>query len=360
MSRLSRYLIRQYAAHGLALLGAVVFLVWITQALRLFDLITAKGQDLFTLAGQSLLTTPPLARATIYICIAIGIVRTLKAMQVSRELHSIHAGRRIGALWSSLIATALAGALAVGVVSHWAEPASRNAYNDWSARIAADLVGRTLEPHRFREITPDFVVEIGGRRSDGTITDFFAHDARDPEATKTYQARSATIASDKEGLYLALTDGVLQYYRSDGTFSEVRFAGYQLGLDKLAREATPRSQLEETTSLTLLADAQTRALSPVEIGELQSRSMESLRVLAMCLLVGAIAGFPTARRGRTYLPLEVTVVSLAMVDRVMTDFLPLPAVKGATGVLMLFAIGLVVMVWRLGNFHLPRFGKVAA
>ena len=123
MSRLSIYLSRQYLASALSLFGAVAFLVWINQTLKLFDLVTAKGQSLLTLIGQSLLTTPPLSRAMLYICIGIGIARTLNALQVSRELHTIHATRRIGALWSSLFVTATVSALAVGLLAHWIEPA---------------------------------------------------------------------------------------------------------------------------------------------------------------------------------------------------------------------------------------------
>ncbi|MCF6302448.1 MAG: LptF/LptG family permease, partial [Devosiaceae bacterium] len=77
MSHLSRYLLIRFAGGALALYLVATFLVWLTQMLRLFDLITEKGQNLFTLFGQSFLTTPPLSRQIVCICMAIGIARPL-------------------------------------------------------------------------------------------------------------------------------------------------------------------------------------------------------------------------------------------------------------------------------------------
>ena len=173
MSRLSFYLGRQYVAQGMALFSTVIFLVWITQALRLFDLVTNKGQSLLTLLGQSVLTTPPLSRAMLHICIGIGIVRTLEALQSSHELHTIHATRRVSALWNSVLVTSAGMALVIGLFAHWIEPLSYRSYADWTEQVAADLVGRALDPHQFREVTPGFVVHIEGRLPDGTITGFF-------------------------------------------------------------------------------------------------------------------------------------------------------------------------------------------
>ncbi len=160
MSRLSAYILRQCTTAGLSLFVTAAFLVWITQTLRLFDLITAKGQDLLTLMGQAAMTTPPLSGAILYICMGIGLARTLRGMQDTRELHSIHAGRRLPGLFAAIIWFALGGAVAVGLIVHWAEPISKRLYREWQADVAADLVGRTLTPHRFTEAAPGLVVFI--------------------------------------------------------------------------------------------------------------------------------------------------------------------------------------------------------
>lgn len=359
MSRLSFYLSRQYVAQAMSLFAAVAFLVWINQTLKLFELVTAKGQSLVTLLGQSVLITPPLSRAMLYICFGIGIARTLESLQISHELHTIHATRRIGALWHSFFFTATVAAVAVGLLAHWIEPLAHKVYGEWTEQVAADLVGRALTPHRFREVTPGFIVEIGGRLPDGTITDFFADDSRDPTSRKTYEARRATINSDDQGLYLALENGRIQYQSGDGSFTEVAYGSYQLGLESIAQDSVSRSQIDETTTYEFYLIAQQRELNPYELWNLEARWMEIPRMYAMCLLVAALAGFPRGRRGGPRVPLEIVIVVIALVDRILSDQMIMFDIKGLPGVVLLLAIAALVAVWRNLTRYLPRPNRQA-
>ena len=357
MSRLSLYLSRQYLTQGMALFSAVVFLVWISQALRLFDLVTEKGQSLMTLLGQSVLTTPPLSRAMLHICIGIGIVRTLEALQQSHELHTIHATRRINALWSSIIVTSAIMALAIALLAHWLEPMSYRSYADWTEQVAADLVGRALEPHRFREVTPGFVVQIEGRLPDGTITGFFADDARDAETRRTYEARRATINSDAQGLYLALEDGRIQHQAVDMSFTEVNFASYQLGLESIAQDAPHRNTIDETTTYELFLQSQQRELGPYERAALERRWMEIGLAFGIGLFAVALAGFPRGRSTGPRLPHEVTIILVAFTGRIVADQVTILGIAGLSGVVFLFALGLIVLAARFATPYLPRIRR---
>ena len=360
MSRLSFYLTRQYLTQAMSLFAAVIFLVMINQALKLFDLITSKGQSIFTLFGQALLTTPPLSRAMFYICIGIGIARTLGSLQVSHELHTIHATRRIGGLWNSIFVTATIAALAVGLLAHWLEPLAYRSYADWTEQVAADLVGRTLEPNKFREVSPGLIVQIGGRLRDGTVTDFFADDTRQPGARRTYEARQAIISSDDEGLYLSLSDGRLQNQTEDGNLTEVAFADYKLGLEGLTQDSVSRSRIDEKTTWDFFQIAQTRPLDKYEFANVQGRFMEIPRVYVMCLLVAVLAGYPRGQRRGPVIPLEIFIVTIALADRIITDSSKILGVHGLSGVAFLFAISVGVMIWRGIERRLPRFGKAVS
>lgn len=358
VSRLSNYLSRQYLASALSLFAAVAFLVWINQTLRLFELVTAKGQSPLTLMGQALLTTPPLSRAMLYICIGIGIARTLNALQVSRELHTIHATRRIGALWSSLFVTATAAALAAGLLAHWIEPVARASFGNWTEQVAADVVERVLEPHRFREITPGFVVQIGDRLPDGTIIDFFADDSRDPKSRKTYEARRASIHSDANGLYLSLEEGSIQN-QVGNSFTEVAFAAYQLGLDNLAEEAARRNKIDETTTYQFYLISQKRKLNDYQRWNIEARWMEIPRMYAMCLFVLSLTGFPRAGRSQFGVPVEIVVVVVALIDRIISDQVTVFNLKGLSGVVLLAGSALAIFGVRMLRPYLPRLRRRA-
>lgn len=356
MFRLARYLIRLFATESLAFFLVAVVLVWITQTLRLFDLITAKGQDMLTLLGQSLLTTPPLALAILYICMGIGLARSLNALQQSRELHTIHAAGRIRALWQAVAAFTFLGVLAVSFIAHWLEPAANRLYQQWNEEVTADLVGRALNPHRFSEVVPGLVVVIGGRDPDGTIRDFFADDTRDPEAQRTYLADRAEIVFDEEGYNISLVNGAIQYARHDDRFTEVGFNRYELSLDRLVAPGQADPYLDETGSFTLLADALAGGNASIW-RELNKRLSEASRVIGMMAVVAAMAAFPGARRGRAMVPLEAVVLVIGLGERIITSAARgLPAgIAPHSGAACLLAAGLLLLAYRLfGRRLIPR------
>lgn len=354
MNKLSFYLLKQYVIEAVSLFLVIVFLVWITQALRLFDLVTAKGQDILTLAGQAFLTTPPLSRSILAITMGIAISRTMRALQTSRELHTIHATGRTRAMWGSFIWFALAGGIAVALIANWIEPIARKGYANWSEQIAADLVGRTLNPNQFREIAPGFVVEIGGRLPDGTILSFFAHDARDAETIRTYQAKTATISTSDDGYNLNLRDGSLQILKQGTDFSEIKFNGYELALDNITQTADRRNLDDETTTFEFLFSQE--ALTAPQKEAVDRRFAETFRVFALCLFVAALTAFPHARRKANIVPLEMITIIVAISDRVVSDAAPLPLFGNSTGAVYVGILGISILLPRLYGYLLP-FGR---
>ncbi len=354
MTRLSRYLSKLFAIEALSFFFVAAFLVWITQALRLFDLVTAKGQDMLTLLGQSLLTTPPLALAIIYICMGIGMARALRSLQDSRELHSIHSSGRTRALWGAVSIFVLGGVIAVSLFAHVIEPWSKRAYSQWSEEVAADLVGRALNPHRFSEVVPGLFIVIGGRDADGTIRDFFADDKRAPDTERTYIADRAVIVFDDQGYNLSLEDGAVQYIRKGEQFTEVEFNRYELSLDRLTDDGGIASGLEQKGSLTIIAEGISNGgLTALAWRKLNERLAEATRVIALCLVVAALAAFPHARRGRDRLPIEVTVLVLGLADRTLSSItVAWPVIGPHFGAICLMAIAILFFVRENFSFRL--------
>ena len=348
MTRLTAYLVKLFSRNGLAIFVVALVLVWLTQTLRLFDLISAKGQDMLTLAGQSALTTPPLIIVFFYVCWGIGLVRTLRTLQTTQELHAIHSSRRLRALVHAVMIFSSIGALFVLLLSNFIEPAANKQLNDWSASIAADLVGNTLVPHRFTQVAPDVVIVIGGRQSNGEITDFFADDRRDPETRRTYIAKSAVVAKDEEGYALQLRDGTLQYAPREGRFSEISFGSYEIALDRLTTPVDNRNGLAEQNSVSMVMDGiAAGGLSPDAAKRLGERLAEGLRVVAICMLVFALVGFPHARRSRFEMPLEVGVLMIAFAERGVSTYFPGPAyLTPFAGAVLVLAVASGILAWR--------------
>ncbi|HEY0033876.1 MAG TPA: LptF/LptG family permease, partial [Devosia sp.] len=198
MKRLTVYLSRLFVTDALILFGVVCVLLWLVNCLRSFDVVAVKGQGVWTLATQALLTMPPLVSSFFYVCVGIGLARALQALQANKELHIIHASGGLRSLWAAVGVIALAGAMAILLISNFVEPAANRRLNILSASIAADLVSATLKPQRFTQVTPGVILLIGGRSGDGEIQEFFADDRRDPTTRRTYVAEAARVSTDGE------------------------------------------------------------------------------------------------------------------------------------------------------------------
>ena len=353
MTRLSLYLARLFALDAIALFAVALFLLFLIQCLRIFDVVSVKGQSLLTLLGQALLTTPSLAVVFFYVCAGIGLGRALRAMQSNWELHIIHSSRRVPALLEGVtIYTGLA-ALLVLIISNFVEPYTTRQVNEWSASITADLVGRTLRPHRFAEVVPGVNMVIGGRAGNGNITDFFADDARNPESRRTYVSKSAIIAQDEQGYVLQLINGQIQYMTDTFQFSQVAFERYDLALERLTGQADYRDTLAERNSYELIAEGISTGIWNADVVSILGKRLgEILRVIAICAFVTVLAAFPHGRRGRE-MPLELVVLGVAFLERGVGS---IPSIAGQYGALagasILLAVSAIALLYRL-RVHAP-------
>jgi lipopolysaccharide export system permease protein len=345
MRKLTAYLTRLFVADATVLFGIVCFLLWLVNCLRAFEVVSVKGQGFGTLAVQALYAMPPLALSFFYICIGIGMVRGLSALQGSHELHIIHTGKGLGGLWRAAAVTIGASTVVALLLAHWVEPLANRQLNTLKAEVAADLVSSSLKPGRFTQVTPGVILLIGGREDGGVITDFFADDRRDPQTRRTYIADGARVLADGDDYLLQLQDGVLQNAASDGRYSEVRFVQYDLSVESLSQSASRYDELSERDSFEIVATSLLEGeWNGRAVKRLLDRSAEGLRVLGLCLLVLAIAGFPSGNRTRIRLPLEALVLVVAFGERGISAYSPLGS---GTGAVLLIVISMAVLAVRL-------------
>jgi len=363
MNRLSAYLLRLFTRETLALFSVMLGLLFLIQCLKIFDVVVVEGQDMGTLFGQSALSMPPLAIVIGYVCMGIGMVRAFGALQTSHELHIIHANRQLPALFGGVALFAVSGALVILVVSNFVEPWANRRLDNWTAAVAADVVGRTLRPHHFSEVVPGISMVIGGRETGGNITDFFADDRRDPRMRHTYSAKTAQIGTNANGYVLELHDGTLQYLSDKGDFSQVSFKSYDLGLNRLTQAAANHDDLDDHTSgeLVTAALADHRWSNGI-LHALFDRLSEGLRAISMCVFMASLTAFPHARRRRGLFPLELVPLLVAYADKTITSNFtgswPPALLEGPTAILL---AGVVILLFRLKIFmRVPRPARRAA
>lgn len=359
MTRLAGYLMRLFAGEALALFALATFLLFLSQTLRLFDLVSVKGQDVLTLIGQVMLTMPTSMVAFAMVCVAIGLGRGMRTLQQSQELHIIHASRRVGALLGAIVGYALVSGVLIAILTNLLEPTTRKYYNAWAASVAADLVARTLMPNRFVDFAPGVTLVIGSRTRDGELGSFFADDRRDPESRRTYIARSARVAADEEGYFLQLEDGAIQFLTRDRQFSQITFARYDLAVGNLTAETAGEESDEGSRSTLDIAAraAASGAITPQAVAVVGARFGEGFRAIAFCLLVAAMTIFPHSRRTGFSIPIEITILGAAFIERGLSAVVPPvhPALPTTPLLVLAFTSALVLfMRLRRGSGRVRR------
>jgi lipopolysaccharide export system permease protein len=351
LARLSRYLLGLFWSEAMALFAVAAFLLFLIQCLRLFDDLAQKGQSLVTMLGQALLGMPALGTGFLYVCLGIGLGRALRTLQGNSELQVMHVSALLPSLIRAIALYVAMGSVLLLLLAHIITPLSQRGLGDWSAQIAADVVSRSMVPHKIVALSNGVSVTMEARDAAGDITGFFADDDRNPKARRTYFARTAIITRDAEGYVLRMEDGAIQQFSDGAHMSEFRFGRYDLNVDELTGKPSLAGGTEKT-SIALIADALGAKAWPDELtAELLRRSIEALRVVAICLLVAALAMFPSGDRRPAQLPMEFVVLGAAFLERGFGTFVPLPGpVAQASGPLLLAFASLAVLAVRLRIF----------
>ena len=172
---------------------------------------------------------------------------------------------------------------------------------------------------------------IGNRDSTGNIQDFFADDSRDPDTqADLFRPLGHHRARTNRAMCCACRTARCSITGRTSGFSQISFNSYDLALDNLTSASSSDDPQAQTTSLELIANAlATGELDGNSVKSLLKRTGEGMRVIAMCLLVVALAAFPSGKRRRFEIPVELVVLGASFIERGFSSYLPGPGPLGA-------------------------------
>jgi lipopolysaccharide export system permease protein len=240
MRLIERYIFRRAAGAFLMSLGALIGVVWATQALRQMNLVTAKGAALLVFFKITALALPFLAIVVAPFAVLIAAIQTLNALNADSEsvvLESSGASRFV--VLRPLLALAALVAATMLFLSAWGSPTALRVLRENLARINVDLVANLVQPGRFVTIEKNFTFHIRARAPDGSLGGLFVEDARDPAITFTYIADQAAIVEMFDKTLLVMRDGVIERRtNADGNLSLIDFQSYAFDLSAMTPAAT--------------------------------------------------------------------------------------------------------------------------
>ena len=307
MGSIGRYMFRTTMVAFLIIVVSLTVIIWFTQAMRDFDLITSQRQTLFVFVGITGLIIPLLVMILAPIALMMSAAHVLNKLGADSEIIVMNAaGISPWRLLRPFLAAAFLVSLLVSVIAAYVSPRSLRELHDWVEQVRADILANIVQPGRFTTVSGNLTFHIADRRPNGLLVGIFVDDRRNPNEPATYLAEQGEIVKNDNGSFLVLEHGSIQRLEAGQRDPRiVTFDRYAFDLSKFA--SNPQNSaygVREKYIWELLwprpDDAQYVAQPDQYRSELYDRLAAPLYPLAFAILACTFLGPPqTTRQSRT-------------------------------------------------------------
>jgi lipopolysaccharide export system permease protein len=319
MGALERYILRSSATAFLASLLAVTGVVWLSQTLRKFDIITSAGQSFGTFLLVTLLGVPSFALIVAPLALFGAIVFVLNRLNNDSELAAISAaGVKPWQLLRPFLALALLVSLAVGALSLSAIPETLRVARELLTKIRTDVIVNILREGEFSQLDTGLTIHIRRRDAGAALIGILIDDSREAEENIVYTAERGQILRTDEGTFLVLENGAMQRKRKRETeASLIVFDRYAFDLSPLTeRDVTisyrPRElYLSDLWNPTTASDERTRKRLRAELHE---RLVNPLYPIAFMLVAFAVLSRPHTTRQSRFMAIVFAIVAIFAIE----------------------------------------------
>jgi len=248
MGSISRYIFRTTFSAFLVVLVSLTAVIWVTQALHDFDLVTSQGQTILVFMGITGLIIPLLVLVIAPIALLIAVAHVLNKLSTDSEIIVMNAaGMSPWILFRAFMTVALAVSLMVTAIGAYFAPQGLRMLRDWLTDVRANVVTNIVQPGRFTQVESGVTIYIRERRPNGQLAGVFLDDRRNPNERISVTAELGEVVDNDKGTFLILKSGVLQRHATDqrdpvmvvfdrNAFDLSQFAGGQQAVTYSIRE----------------------------------------------------------------------------------------------------------------------------
>src|ERR1700747_713962 len=153
MGSIGWYVFRTTMVAFLITLVSLTVVIWFTQAMRDFDLITSQRQTLLVFVGITGLIIPLLVMMLAPIALVMAVAHVLNKLSSDSEIIVMNApGGSPWLLLRPFLAAALVVSILVAVIAADVSPRSLRQLRDWGAQVRADILTNIVQPRRFTTV----------------------------------------------------------------------------------------------------------------------------------------------------------------------------------------------------------------
>ncbi|HXF89092.1 MAG TPA: LPS export ABC transporter permease LptF [Xanthobacteraceae bacterium] len=308
MGSIGAYIFRTTLGAFLVVLVSLTAIIWVTHALREFDLVTTQGQNVLVFLGITSLTIPLLVLVIAPLALVIAVSHVLNKLSTDSEIIVMNsAGMSPWRLFRPFFAMAVLVSLLVAAISVYLAPQALRQLRHWITEVRADIVTNIVQPGRFTIIEQGLTFHIRARQPNGQLLDVLLDDQRNERERITLLAERGYIAKNEHGSFLVLENGSLQRHEAGRRDPEiVRFADNYFDLSQFATgpQTIVYSMRERYLWELLWPDPNDPAFKAQQgraRAELHDRILAPLYPFAFVMIAYVFLGAPrTTRESRTW------------------------------------------------------------
>jgi lipopolysaccharide export system permease protein len=281
MPGIQKYMYRQIVGPLLFSTFVLTGVIWLSQSLRLLDVVINQSQSVGTFMYLTLLALPQLMPLILPFAMFFAVLYALNRLYVESELVVMWAAgfSRWVVVWPILVI-----AVAVAAVGYFfnlvAMPAGMREMKSRVFEIRADLVNTFVREGSFTNPIKGLTVYVSENNAGGDIRGILVHDARNPKGIATYMAQRGLLANTPTGARLIMQQGNVQWLEGGGGRLKIlNFERYTFDLSQfdkaqgtripevserwLGELFNPKEVLPEKQRQKLLAEAHNRLSGPL-------------------------------------------------------------------------------------------------
>ena len=214
---LSRYLFLQTLGPFLVASFVLTGIIWLTQALRMLDVLITQGQTLLTFFELTALALPSTLIIVLPISLFCAILYTLhKLIGDSEIVVMFSAGVSRWVIATPLLIIAVATSIIILLFTIHISPAGMRALKSRLYEIRSDVATSMIREGTFSNPASGLTVYVRERDADGTTYGILVHDGRNPKEPITYMAETGSLVDGPNGPLLVMFNGNIQRVSREG------------------------------------------------------------------------------------------------------------------------------------------------
>ncbi len=312
---IKRYLFKQLLYWLTVSTMSLIGIVWLSQALKLIELLVNKGAPLSDFLTLTLLAIPLWLMVILPIGGLIAAVLVLNKLQQDREITAMHAvGLSNLKISQAPLAFAAVLSLFMFVNSAFILPLTFSGYKSIINNIRTSAPIVILQEGVFTDITKGLTIFIDERNGPNSFTNIFVHDTREPNKVIEVIAQSGRIDLSAVPPKIEFSNGI----RSEYTFGDTQtalleFRNYSLALTREYQNLVNRPSDYNELPITVLLEGKSNSEHYSREMRAEGHYRLASPFLGLTFVIIGIASILSSRYSRSGSWRQITAAAIAAI-----------------------------------------------